>query len=230
MNEATSIADQFRDSANEFWTSVGGYIPNILGALLLLVLAVIVAKLAQSAVTKVLNMLGVNKLAKSEAISKSLKTADINVDFVEIISRIVFWVVIIIFALTISDVLGLTAMSDVINSLLGYLPSVLAAAIVLTVAVAGARLVRDVVTVALKRMRVDFAQAIGNITFYLIMIFGVLMAIDQLGFDTTVITANVTIIVSGFVLAFALAFGLGGRDLASRLLEEGYDNIRKSKK
>lgn len=230
MNEGTGIVNQFKDSANEFWTSVADYLPKVIGALLLLVLAVIVAKLAQAAVVRVLDMLGVNKLTKNKTVSKSLRTAEINVDFVEITGRIVFWVIIIIFALMITDVLGLTAMGDVINSLLGYLPSVLAAAIVLTVTIAGARLVRDVVTASLHRMRVDFGQAIGNVTFYLIMVFGTLMAVDQLGFDTTVIATNINIIVSGFVLALALAFGLGGRDIASRVLEDAYTNLRKSRK
>ncbi len=229
MNEAKGVADQFRDSANEFWTAVGGYLPKVFGALLLLVFAVVVAKLAQAAVVKVLDLLGVDKLIKSKGISSSLKTAEIDVDLVAIAGRIVFWVVIIIFALTISDVLGLTAMSDVINSLLSYLPNVLAAAIVLTVTVAGARLIRDVVTAALRRMRVDFAHNIGNLTFYLILVFGFLMGVDQLGFDTTVLTANITVIVSGLVLALALAFGLGGRDIASRILEDAYTNLKKPK-
>ena len=229
MNEAKGVADQFRDSANEFWTAVGGYLPKVFGALLLLVFAVVVAKLAQAAVVKVLDLLGVDKLIKSKGISSSLKTAEIDVDLVAIAGRIVFWVVIIIFALTISDVLGLTAMSDVINSLLSYLPNVLAAAIVLTVTVAGARLIRDVVTAALRRMRVDFAHNIGNLTFYLILVFDFLMGVDQLGFDTTVLTANITVIVSGLVLALALAFGLGGRDIASRILEDAYTNLKKPK-
>lgn len=230
MNEATSVADQFRDSANEFWTAIGGYLPKVFGALLLLILAVIVARLAQMAVVKVLDVLGVRKLTKSKTVANSLRSADIDVDFVGISGRIVFWVVIIIFALTISDVLGLNAMSDVINALLVYLPNVLAAAIVLTVTVAGARLMRDVVAASLRRMHVDYAHTIGNITFYLILVFGTLMGIDQLGFDTTVLTANITVIVAGIVLTLALAFGLGGRDLAARLLENAYDSYSNFKK
>lgn len=230
MNEATNITDQFRDSANEFWTAIGGYLPKVFGALLLIVLAIIAARLAQMAIVKVLELIGVGKLTKSKSIANSLKSADINVDFVGISGRIVFWVVIIIFALTISDVLGLNAMSDVINALLAYLPNVLAAAIVLTVAVAGARLIRDVTAASLRRMGVDYAHTIGNITFYLILIFGTLMGIDQLGFDTTILTANITVIVSGIVLTLALAFGLGGRDLAARLLDNAYDSYTNLKK
>lgn len=229
MNETKNIAEQFSDSASEFWNSVGSYLPKLFGALLLLVLAVIIARLAQAAVVKALQMIGLEKLVKNKNVSKGLKTAEINVDFIAITGRIVFWVVIVIFALTIADVLELNAMRDVIDRLLGYLPNVLASAIVLTVAVAGARLIRDVVSASLRRMRVDYAHIIGNMTFYVIMIFGTVMAIDQLGFDTTILTANITIIVAGFVLAFALAFGLGGRDLAGKLLNEAHDNIKKAK-
>jgi hypothetical protein len=230
MKEARSLADQFRESANEFWEAIGGYLPKVFGALLLLIVAVIAARLAQLAVVKVLDLVGIRKLAKSKPVASSLKTAEIDVDFVGISGRIVFWVVIIIFALTISDVLGLNAMSDVINGLLRYLPNVIAAAIVLTVAVAGARLIRDVVTASLKRMHVDYANTIGNITFYLILVFGTLMGIDQLGFDTTILTANITVIVAGIVLTLALAFGLGGRDLAARLLENAYNSYTNFKK
>lgn len=229
MNEAKNVADTFQDSVNEFWEIIGSYLPKLFGALLLIVLAAIVAKLAQAAVTKGLEMIGFNKLVKNKNVSKSLKTADIDVDFTAITGRVVFWVVIVIFALTIADVLGLNAMSEVMSNLLGYLPSVLAAAIVLTVTIAGARLVRDVITAALKRMSVDYAHAVGNITFFVLLIFGTLMAIDQLGFDTTILAANITVIVAGIVLALSLAFGIGGRDLAARLLEQGYDNIQRTK-
>lgn len=229
MNETRSITEQFSDSAGEFWNSIGGYLPKLFGALLLLILAVLVARLAQTAVVKGLKLIGIDKLAKNKNVSKGLKTADIDWDFISITGRIVFWVVIVIFALTIADVLELNAMRDVIDRLLGYLPSVLAAAIVLTVTVAGARLIRDVVSASLKRMRIDYGHVIGNMTFYVILVFGTVMAIDQLGFDTTILTANITIIVAGFVLAFALAFGLGGRDLASKLLDEAHDNIKKAK-
>jgi hypothetical protein len=54
------------------------------------------------------------------------------------------------------------------------------------------------------------------------------MSIDQLGFDTSILAANITVIVAGIVLALALAFGLGGRNLAGKLLEQAYKNVKKS--
>lgn len=228
MDGVKSLTDQLSDSANEFWTTVGDYMPKLFGALVLLILALVFAKLAQAAVEKVLELARIDRVTKNKQVAKTLKSAEINVDIVSIAGRIVFWAVIIIFALTIADVLELTAMRDVIREILSYLPNVLAAVIVLTVTVAGARLVQDVVRASLVRMRVDFANSVSSVAFYVLVVFGTLMALDQLGFDTTVLSANITIIVSGIVLALALAFGLGGRETAARVIDDTYANYKKS--
>lgn len=228
MDGVRSLTEQLSDSANEFWTTVGDYMPKLFAALVLLILGLVVAKLAQALVEQVLKLARVDKLTKNKQVAGALKTAELNVDLVSVVGRVVFWVVIIIFALTVADVLELTAMRDVIREILDYLPNVLAAVIVLTVTVAGARLVQDVVRASLVRMRVDFARNVASVAFYVLVVFGSLMAFDQLGFDTTVLTANITVIVAGVVLALALAFGLGGRDTAAKVVAEAYDNYKKS--
>jgi hypothetical protein len=230
MDEVSSLTDRFTDSVNELWDAVGGYLPELLGALVLLVLALLVAKLAQALVEQILKVVRVDRLAKNTTVAKSLKTAEVDVDVVSVAGRIAFWVVILVFALTIADVLDLTAMSDVIRDLVAYLPNVLAAVIVLTVTVAGARLVRDVLGAALRRMRVDFGPQVSSMAFYVLALFGIVMAFDQLGFDTTILTANLTVIVAGVVLTLALAFGLGGREVASRIVEDTYSNLRRTKR
>jgi hypothetical protein len=228
MDGVRRVTDQLSDSAVEFWQTVGDYMPKLFGALVLLILGLVVAKLAQAVVEQVLKLIQVDKFTKNKQVAGVLKTAELTIDLVSIIGRIVFWAVIIIFALTIADVLELTAMRDVIREILAYLPNVLAAIIVLTVTVAGARLVQDVVRASLVRMQVDFARNVSAVAFYVLVVFGTLMALDQLGFDTTVLTANITVIVAGFVAALALAFGLGGRDVATKVINEAYDNYKKS--
>lgn len=228
MDGVKNITDRFSDSANEFWNTVGDYLPKLFGALVLLILALVFAKLAQAVVEKVLKLARVDKLAKNKQVAKTLKSAEVTFDVVSIAGRTVFWVVIIIFALTIADVLELTAMSDVIREILNYLPNVLAAVIILTVTFAGARLVRDVIRASLVRMQVDFAHNVSSVAFYVLVVFGTLMGLDQLGFDTTILSANVTLIVAGVVLALALAFGLGGREAAKAVIEEAYANYKKS--
>src|SRR5688572_12477189 len=118
MDEVNSLADQFQDAANEFWTTVGDYLPKLLGAFLLVVVALIVAKLAQALVERVLKLVRVDRLVSNKQVAKTLKTAEVDVDVVSAGGRIVFWIVMIIFALTIADVLDLSAMSDVLHDIL----------------------------------------------------------------------------------------------------------------
>lgn len=228
MEGVNNLVDTFSDSANEFWATVGDYLPKLFAALVLLIVALIAAKLAQWLAEKIIELARLDKLAKNKQVAKTLKSAEVSLDVGSIVGRVVFWVVIIIFALTIAEVLELTAMRDVIRDILNYLPNVLAAVIVLTVAIGGARLLRDVIAASLARMRVSFGNSVAAVTFYVLIVFGSLMALDQLGFDTTVLSANITVIVTGIVLALALAFGLGGRDTAKKVIDEAYGNYKKS--
>ncbi len=230
MDEVNNLTDRFQDSVDELWDAVGGYLPELLGALVLVVAALLVAKLAQAVVEKVLNFAGVDRLTKNTQVAKSLKTAEVSLDVVTVAGRIAFWIVILIFTLTIADVLQLSAMSDVIGDLVAYLPNVLAAVIILIITIAGARLVRDVLSASLTRLRVDFGAQVSAVAFYVLAVFGFVMAVDQLGFDTTVLTANITVVVAGVSLALALAFGLGGRDTAGKIVEGVYANLRSTSK
>ncbi len=229
MNEVQSLGDRLSDSAGEFWTAVGAFLPKLVSALILIILALVAAKLFQYLIENALRLLKVDKLQKNKTVAKTLNTAEIDIDVVSIAGRVVFWSVIAIFALTIADVLGLSAMRDVIREFVGYLPNVLAAALVITVAVAGARIIRDVVRASLARMRVDYANGVSMIAFYVLMIFGAVMALDQLGFNTTILTNNITVIVAGFMLALGLAFGLGGRDTAGKIVADVYTHFKRTK-
>lgn len=228
MDKVSNLTDQFTDATRDLWDAVGDFLPKLVGALLLVLVALIVARIAQALVERVLQLVRVDQLLKNKQVAKTLQSAEVNIDVVSIAGRLVFWIVIVIFALTIADVLGLTAMRDVIREILGYLPSVLAAVIVLTVTVAGARLVRDIVVASLARMQITYARSIGAVAFYVLLLFGSIMALDQLGFDTTILTANITVIIAGIVLALSLAFGLGGRDAAKKVVDEAYNNYKKS--
>lgn len=224
LNETT---DLIANSAVEFWQAVGAFLPALLGAVLLIILGALVAKAAQMIVVKTLEVLGVNKLKKNKKVSKTLKETGLEVDVVDLSGRVAFWVVIIVFAMAAVEVLGLNAMREVIHELVRYLPNVLAAVVVLTITIAGARLLKDAVTATLKQMSVGYAAMVGTVAQWAVVVFGAVMTVDQLGFNTTIITANITVIVAGVVLALALAFGLGGRDHAARILDNLSNKTKK---
>jgi hypothetical protein len=230
MNGVNQTTDLITDAANAFWSSIGAFVPALLGAILLIVAGALVAKIAETVITKVLRLAGVDKLKDNKKVAQTLKDTGVKFDIVNIVGRVAFWIVIIIFAMAAVDVLGLSAMREVINELLAYLPNVLAAVVVLTVTIAGARLLREAITIALKQMSVDYAGIVGSFAHWAIIVFGSIMTIDQLGFDTTIITTNVTVVVAGVMLGLALAFGLGGKNQAEEVLKDLRNKSKKSKK
>jgi hypothetical protein len=218
------IGDTLYNAADEFFTTVGGFLPNILVAILLLVVGLLFAKLADALVRKLVGAIKVDKLTNNKTVKKSMGDTQTKFNLAPIAGRIAFWVVLVIFLLTIAEVLGLNAMRDTIRNILNFLPRVIAAIIVITIAVAGARIVREVVAGALAKIGVDYAGVVAGVAYYVLIVFGAVLALDQLGFDTTIITNNVTVLVAGFSLAFALAFGLGGRDVAGQIVQNLYNN------
>lgn len=224
------ITDLLSVSANEFWSAVGSYLPSLLGAILLIIIGALLAKFTEKAIHKIAKLVRFDSLKKNKTVKKTLETTDLDVDIPSILGRVGFWVVIIIFALAAADVLGLEAMRTVIGDLLAYVPSILAGIVVLTVTIAGARLLRDAIAAALQRMSVDFARPVASVSYYVLIVFGTVMALDQLGFDTTILTNNITVIVAGVTLSLALAFGLGGKEVAGKLVQRMYDNATSHQK
>lgn len=224
------ITDLLSVSANEFWSAVGSYLPSLLGAILLIIIGALLAKFTEKAIHKIAKLVRFDSLKKNKTVKKTLETTDLDVDIPSILGRVGFWVVIIIFALAAADVLGLEAMRTVIGDLLAYVPSILAGIVVLTVTIAGARLLRDAIAAALQRMSVDFARPVASVSYYVLIVFGTIMALDQLGFDTTILTNNITVIVAGVTLSLALAFGLGGKEVAGKLVQRMYDNATSHQK
>lgn len=230
MEAIEDLWNRIVDSAGDLWAASEQIVLNLIGAALLLIVGALVAKGLAMLTEKVLEAFGLGKAQKKKAVSETLKKTGLNVDIVSAASRTVFWVVIVIFAMTAAEVLELTALRDVIGALLSYLPNVLAAAIVLTVTVAGGRFARELVNAGLKQVNLEYSGVVGTVTQWAIVVFGTLMALSQLGFNTAILSANITLIVAGFALAFGLAFGLGGRDAAGDFINDVVKRMRHGKK
>lgn len=210
--------DIIRSSTNDFFSQIAEILPDLLAAILLFVVGVVLANLLAKTVGKGLEYLGVDKLSKNDAVKNALAKIDSQHTLSGIVGRIVYWIVILITLLVVADVLELTAVSDTLNDLIGYLPNVLAAVLVLWLTMVGARFVRDLVTTGLNQLEGNFSDVIAKITEWTIIVFGGVIALSQLGFDTTILTTNIAVILGGVLLALALAFGLGARNVAGSLV------------
>jgi hypothetical protein len=196
------------------------YLPVLLGALVILIVGWIVAKAIRGVVDWLLKAVRFDALADKAGISEILRKGDLKTSAREVVSSIVYWLVIIMVLVMTVDALGLPKSSDVLESLFAYVPKVIAALLVLVVAMFLASFVSGIVRTAAGNANLPKPQVFAGISRWAIIIFAVTISLEQLGIAPLLVTATFNIILGGICLALALAFGLGGKDAAAKYLEE----------
>lgn len=208
------------EPVREMLTKIIAYLPVLLGALLILIVGWIVAKIIRSIVDALLKVIRFDMLADKAGISKILQKGDLKITARQIVSGLVYWLIIIMVLVMVANALGLPKASDILSNLFAYVPKVIAALVVLVVAMFLASFVSGIVQIAAGNAKLPKPQLLAGISRWAIIIFALTIVLTQLGIAPLLVSATFNIILGGIVLALALAFGLGGKDAAARYLEE----------
>ena len=208
------------EPVQEMLTKIMAYLPVLLGALLILIVGWIVAKIIRSIVNGVLKVVRFDVLADKAGISEVLRKGDLKITARQVVSSLVYWLVIIMVLVMAANALGLPKASDMLSSLFAYVPKIIAALLVLVVAMFLANFVSGIVQTVAGNSKLPKPQLLAGISRWAIIIFALTISMAQLGIAPLLVMATFNIILGGIVLALALAFGLGGKDAAARYLEE----------
>ncbi|MEK7177124.1 MAG: hypothetical protein AAB719_02430 [Patescibacteria group bacterium] len=208
-------------SFQNLWIGVVNFVPNLVIAILILVVGWLVGALIGRAIWQVFKSLKVDDALRRAGFETFVRRGGINLDSGAFVGALVKWFVIVIFLIASFDVLGLSQVNFFLQDVvLGYLPRVLAAALVLLVAgVIGDATGRIVVTAA-KTAGVASAHFAGALAKWAIWVFAILVALSQLGIAAAFSQTLFTGVVIAVSLALGLSFGLGGQEAASRFLEK----------
>jgi len=208
------------EPVRQMLTKILAYLPTLLGALIILIVGWIVAKAIKAIIDALLKAVRFDTLADKAGVSRVLEKGDIKISAREVVSRLVYWLIMIMVLVMTVDALGLPKASDVLASLFAYVPKVIAALLVLIVAMFLASFVSGIVRMAAGNANLPKPGLFAGISRWAIIIFAVTISLVELGIAPLLVTATFNIILGGIVLALALAFGLGGKDAAARYLEE----------
>ncbi|PIP55739.1 MAG: hypothetical protein CO183_01950 [Candidatus Zambryskibacteria bacterium CG_4_9_14_3_um_filter_42_9] len=208
------------------WVGIVGFVPNLVVAIIILVLGWLVGALFGRAIWQVFKSLKVDEALGRAGFDSFVRRGGINLDSGAFVGALVKWFVIIIFLVAALDVLGLSQVNIFLQEVvLGYLPSVLAAALILLAAgVIGDATGRVVVTGA-KTAGIGSAHFVGAVAKWSIWVFAILVALSQLGIAAAFSQTLFTGIVIAVSLALGLSFGLGGQEAASRFIDKLRDEM-----
>jgi hypothetical protein len=208
------------EPVRQMLTKILAYLPILLGALVILIVGWIIAKAIRRAIDWLLKMVRFDTLADKAGISEILRKGNLKISAREVVSGIVYWLIIIMVLVMAVDALGLPKASDVLASLFAYVPNVIAALLVLVVAMFLASFVSGIVRTAAGNANLPKPEIFASISRWAIIIFAATVSLEQLGIASLLVTTTFNIILGGICLALALAFGLGGKDVAAKYLEE----------
>ena len=222
--------DVFLASLTSFWTQLASFVPQLLAALLLLFVGWILANLARTGVVKLLDILRFDSLAEKTGIEAFLKQGHLDISLSRIMANLVYWVIIFIVIVTVANSLGLHMVAELFNKVVLYIPNLIVAILVLVFGILIARFINRLVFAYLNNIGVQGALTISTLSEYAVIIFVIFVALEQLEIGTTLLTAAFQIGFGAIGLAFALAFGLGGREWAANVIKRIADRDSSGRK
>lgn len=211
----------------DFWTErlrdilvkdVMTWLPTLGIAFLLLLVGWMVARLVQFLLSSLLRRIGTDRLGDRAGAARLLEDLGLEPSISSLLARMVYWLVLLVFILAASESLGLEGVTSTLRGLVEYLPRVLAAALILLLGALIARLVGNTLGALADRSGIRGGLAAGQMARYVILVFVVVLALEQLGVETTLLVNTATALVVAVVLAIALSFGWGSRELARNIM------------
>ena len=208
-------------SFQNLWVGVVGFVPNLVIAIIILILGWLVGALFGRAIWQVFKSLKVDDALRRAGFDSFLRRGGIDLDSGAFVGGLVKWFVIVMFLIAALDVLGLSQVNLFLQEVvLGYLPQVLAAALVLLAAGVIGDVTGRVVVTGARTAGIDSAHFVGVVAKWAIWIFAILVALSQLGIAVAFSQTLFTGVVIAVSLALGLSFGLGGQEAASRFIEK----------
>ena len=208
-------------SFQNLWVGVVGFVPNLVIAIIILILGWLVGALFGRAIWQVFKSLKVYDALRRAGFDSFLRRGGIDLDSGAFVGGLVKWFVIVMFLIAALDVLGLSQVNLFLQEVvLGYLPQVLAAALVLLAAGVIGDVTGRVVITGARTAGIDSAHFVGVVAKWAIWIFAILVALSQLGIAVAFSQTLFTGVVIAVSLALGLSFGLGGQEAASRFIEK----------
>lgn len=216
------LQQPFTSLPTQMLSQVSLFLPRLLAALLIVIVGAAVARWIKSGVINVLSAAKVSKLIEKTPVEHFLKNADLSHRLEVVLGGVVYWLLMLIVLHTTVAVLGLEPLSVILDRVLGYIPNIVSAVLVLFLGLLLAGVVESMVKGAIRSMDGSAALLLGKVSSYLVMVMTLLIAVSELGIASEYIMILFVGVITSLSLGAGLALGLGGKELVHRILVEWY--------
>jgi hypothetical protein len=218
-----NFTDRLRDSFAQIWA----FIPALVGALVILFAGFLLARLLETGVYRAMRRLGLNRALERGGVLAAVERSRSHIDPARVLANLAFWLVMFVVILVAADALGLRTLTDVFAELVSYIPSVIAAIVIILIGLVLGNFVGGLI--AASAGGIHGATALARVGRGGVIVLAIFMALQELGIATDIVTTAFAILFGAVALAMALAFGLGNRELAGEVTREWYTRYRRER-
>jgi small-conductance mechanosensitive channel len=196
------------------------YFPHIVGAVVLLAVGWAVAKLLRFMTRRLISQL--NRLIPGQILGREIKSSRVDKMASDAVSMVVFWAVLLFFVAAATEALGLPVVTSGLSRLGGYLPTLLASVLVILAGLVLGNITQSLVTRTATSAHFRYAEGLGRASKTTVLLLGGLVALDQIGIDSTLLILVTATVIGMLLGGLALAFGVGARTMVSNILASHY--------
>jgi hypothetical protein len=228
------MIDSLRAMLNRTWAVIAEqaekFLPKLIVGLAILLIGFILARIIRGLVARLFLAIRLDRLSDRVGISAFLARGDVRHTVAEILATAVYWLVLIFSLQVLALTLGLGGMASFFGQVLGYIPRLVAALVIILVGIAIGAFFGSAVQVASSNVGFPAAKPLGAVVKYLISFFALVMALEHLQIVTQLLITTMEIVIAAIAFALALAFGLGCKDLAGRVVSDWVSKSDRSHK
>ena len=226
---AVDLETTVMEPVQAMWSRVLGFLPTMVSVIVVLIVGWMLATLIQKVITRFLKLARLDTASEKTGIANILTKGDINYTLSEIIGVLVYWLIMLVVILIAVNALQLTVAAELLNTVIGYMPSVIASVFILVLGIFFASLIGNTVRTTAANAGVRQARSLGQATQVFISIFVFVEALKQLRIDTTLIDLLIKAVLAAIALGVGLAIGLGCKDMAARHVQSLLDSFKARK-
>lgn len=217
----------FLERLEASFLQLGEFVPAMLAALLILFAGWLFARLVQRVVYGFLKRIRLNDMLQRGGVTQAVERSGAQVNPAKVVAQLLFWLVMFTVMLVAANALGLESLANVFSELVSYIPSVIAAIVIIIVGIVLGNFVQGLIMASAGAIHGGTTLArIGRGGVILLAIF---MALQELGIATDIVTTAFAILFGAISLALALSFGLGNRELAGEITRSWYERYKAEK-
>lgn len=215
------------EPAKAVLSQIGQFFASLLLVIIILIIGWVISKIIKAIVVKVLSTLRLDDLSSRIKLDDVLSKGGIKYSLSEMIGVICYWLALLVTIMVAINAVGLTIAADLLNKVVLYIPNIIAAIFILVLGMFAAALLKNMVQATANNIGLSQGKLLSKIVEIAVVVFAVLISLEQLNIGANTIQLAISIVLGALGLAFAIAVGLGCRDIAEKAISEFIDGLKK---